>query len=85
MIGHFCNIFNQACEALLTSLKTLSILPHLIDAGVAELVDASVSKTDEGKPRAGSIPALGTLNPAFIFSFSHHSNKITKRPGGAAG
>ncbi len=28
-------------------------------AGVAELVDASVSKTDEGKPRAGSIPALG--------------------------
>ena len=33
-----------------------------VPARVAELVDASVSKTDE-VTRAGSIPASGTLEP----------------------
>ncbi len=34
------------------------IMPQ--DAEVAEVVDASVSKTDGDLPRAGSIPAFGT-------------------------
>ena len=33
---------------------------------MAELVDAPVSKTGEGKPHAGSIPALGTALTLFI-------------------
>lgn len=36
------------------------IMPQ--DAEVAEVVDASVSKTDGDLPRAGSIPAFGTRN-----------------------
>jgi hypothetical protein len=57
-----------------------SLLTNFIVAFAAEWVDAPVSKTGEGKPHAGSIPALGKqYRVRGIFFFSA---KIFDCPGG---